>query len=112
MPHEESAWGDRGCRPRHTRLEGIFDTELEDAVSVTVVCVPKRRTGRPWAGVLGIRGVGQLATRIEVELEVIVTGGKRRQGMVQEVERGEAELHVLVLPDRELLDERQVAVPE
>src|ERR1039458_6670954 len=111
MPQKKTAWGGRNGRPRRSRLEGIFDTHLDDAVSVVVVCVPKRPTAWSWAGVAGVRRVAQRAVR-EVELEVVVAAGERRQGMVHEVERGEAELQVLMLRDGEPLDERNVAVPE
>jgi len=48
---------------------------------------------------------------IEVQLEIRIPIGERRQRVVQEIEPGEPEFYTLTLADTEVLDQRQIAVP-
>lgn len=56
--------------------------------------------------------IGQHAVLIEVQLGVIVSGRERQQGVVQEVESRSTQLQVLVFREGELLEQREIAVPE
>jgi hypothetical protein len=48
--------------------------------------------------------VGLLAGRVEIQIQIAVTGQERAQRVVQEVVRGEAKLESLVLRNIEVLE--------
>jgi hypothetical protein len=94
-------------------LEGVLARELNNTITVVIIRVAEFGTGWTRAcSLAGARSVGQNAILIEVQLGVVVPRSERQQRVIQEVEAGGAQFHVLVFRDGELLEQRNVAVPE
>ena len=86
-------------------LEGEFCGHLHRTMSVMRIWVAEGTALWPRASVSCIRGVAQYAIR-EVEFGVAVAIREREQGMVQWVERREADIQILVIADLETLEQR------
>ena len=94
-------------------LEGVLARELNNAISVVIIGVAEFGTGWTRACSLACtRSVGQNAILIEVQLGVVVPRSERQQRVIQEVKAGGAQFDVLMFRDGELLEQRNIAVPE
>ena len=83
-------------------------------MSHVIVRVAKCIAQGPGAGVRGVcicSVVRPSCTAKPIDFGIVIGTGERRQGMIEKIEHGKAELHVVTLSNPEVLGQRQVRIP-